>query len=114
MKKFRNFNRLREEFLDSEYHETYTEERKKLQDSIIDFLLPDQQAEIKGGDENQWLMFTAGPMASGKSYAVQWLLKERQCFKDLKRSMVTVDYDQIRKMLPEASELTAESGTIYM
>ena len=111
--RIRNFNRAREYFLDKVYHDTYSEERKRLQDKIIDSLVP-HQAESECIDENQWLICTAGPMASGKSYAMQWLLKEKQCFKDLRRSMVTVDYDQIRKQLPESSHLTAESGIIKL
>lgn len=110
---FRNLNRLREHFLDKVYHDTYSEERKRIQDRIIDSLVP-HQAESDCIDENQWLICTAGPMASGKSYAVQWLLKEKQCFKELRRSMVTVDYDQIRKQLPESSHLAAESGIMQL
>ena len=110
---FRDFNQLREYFLDNEYHDTYTEERRRLQDCIIDSLLP-HRAESKAIDENQWMICTAGPMASGKSYVVQWILKEKQCFKELRRSMVMIDYDQIRKLLPEASQMTAESGIIQL
>lgn len=90
--------------LDYSYHKLISEERQLLHDSIIDKF---QSTIIYDGDyicekpTVNWIVFTAGPMGSGKTYTLSWLSEHK--FFPLE-AFVRVDPDILRDMLPETSE----------
>lgn len=91
--------------LDYTYHRNYTPKRQLLQDSIITHILQKHNVNITDSDgnscispRNPWIVFTAGAMGSGKSYTIRHLAaKDRFPLE----SFVTVDPDEIRRLLPE-------------
>lgn len=89
--------------LDYTFHVNYTLERQHLQDAIISDML--DEAIILGVDGNigtvptkPWIIFTAGAMGAGKSHTMKALV-EKGCFP--LRAFVSVDPDEIRRLLPE-------------
>lgn len=90
--------------LDYSYHKLISEERQILHDSIIDQF---QSTIIYDGEYMcekptvNWIVFTAGPMGSGKTYTLSWL-SENKYFP--LEAFVRVDPDILRDMLPETSE----------
>lgn len=56
--------------LDTEYHGTYNECRRALQDLLLD----DALQGVAGGRETPWCVFTAGAMGSGKSHTFKQLV----------------------------------------
>lgn len=117
--------------LDYSYHSNYIPQRQHLQDSIVHLLInnsnvtranfdnvideKDNEDAMRYGHHdadyhpefgqdqgststNHWIIFTAGAMGAGKSYTVHHLAKHRRF--PLQR-FVTVDPDEIRRLLPE-------------
>lgn len=98
--------------LDYSYHSNYNRSRQILQDSIVHSMLnattvvdaqTGQACSIPAS--GQWIVFTAGAMGAGKSYAVK-RLAERGLFP--LDSFVTVDPDDIRRHLPEFHDYTKQ------
>jgi len=93
--------------LDLQYHGHYTEDRQIVQNTIIRDILDksvsrsDRMELIQPCD--QWLIMTAGPMGSGKSTVIEWL--KRNSLLPCDSSLVQVDMDEIRLMLPEGPYL---------
>ena len=89
------------ERLDYKYHAHYYGTRQLLQDSIIDSLLltPEEpEGENNGEQSKPYIIFTAGCMGAGKTHTVRKLSSSGQF--PLK-SFVSVDPDEIRRLLPE-------------
>lgn len=94
--------------LDYTYHDSYSPQRIQLQDDIIDSILHQQKAHVENftcnnnstNTNDQWIVFTAGAMGSGKSHTIQ-LLHERGLFP--LDAFVYIDPDRIRHQLPEFS-----------
>jgi len=89
--------------LDYSYHCNYTENRQRLQNSIIEDMLDSAMiTDIKGNvcttPTEPWLVFTAGAMGAGKGYTIQKLV-ERKRFP--LSGFVMVDPDEIRRIFPE-------------
>lgn len=89
--------------LDYTYHCNYTFERQHLQDRIIiemldDAFILDVDGKIGTVPTEPWIVFTAGAMGCGKSHTMQTLV-DKQRFP--LGSFVTVDPDEIRRLLPE-------------
>ena len=87
--------------LDYSYHRHYLASRQRLHDEIIDKY---SQVEIDDGvytcevPEENWLVFTAGPMGVGKSHALRHL-HDRGVFP--LKAFVYIDPDELRMNLPE-------------
>lgn len=87
--------------LDYSYHQHYHPSRQVLQDEIIDKY---SQVEIDDGvytcevPEENWLVFTAGPMGVGKSHALRHL-HDVGVFP--LKAFVYIDPDELRMNLPE-------------
>lgn len=99
---FGQFSHIRKT-LDYTYHSNYTFERQHLQDRIITEMLDeayilDADGKIGTVPTEPWIVFTAGAMGCGKSHTMQTLV-DRQRFP--LGSFVTVDPDEIRRLLPE-------------
>lgn len=105
------FGRLKKirQRLDHNYHANYSRARQSLQDAIIESML--QKNSTKGLNDNKdtrpleysvlaepWIIFTAGVMGAGKSYTIRQLHANGQFPLE---SFVTVDPDEIRRLLPE-------------
>lgn len=112
--------------LDYSYHANYTPQRQHLQDSILNYLLSskhpisipkdptslystnttttsdDGRSNTKSTTcltpVNPWIVFTAGAMGSGKSYTIRKLYNQDRFPLE---TFVTVDPDEIRRLLPE-------------
>jgi len=91
--------------LDYTYHSHYTMERQVLQDSIVTRLVQQktqqqqqQQATNNTTRPNSWIVFTAGAMGAGKSYTIRHLANQNRF---PLQHFVTVDPDEIRRLLPE-------------
>ena len=85
--------------VDLSYHGNYVAERQEFQDGLV------RQALGKSpSQESPWLVFMAGAMAVGKTYALSWL-KEQV---DLS-SFVVIDPDIFTSSLPEVNQLSADS-----
>ncbi|GFH56011.1 hypothetical protein CTEN210_12487 [Chaetoceros tenuissimus] len=113
--------------LDYSYHANYTPQRQHLQDSILTYLLSSKHpisipkdptslystssTSDNGKSEsntkstttcltpvNPWIVFTAGAMGSGKSYTIRKLHQQDRFPLE---TFVTVDPDEIRRLLPE-------------
>jgi predicted kinase len=91
--------------LDYTYHQNYLPQRQLLQDTIIAHILSKQYANITDSNgnscvspKNPWIVFTAGAMGSGKSYTIRHLAAQDRFPLE---SFVTVDPDEIRRLLPE-------------
>ena len=93
--------------LDYSYHCHYTRERQLVQDGILlrlygDSILSHGIGTCTGAainqQEDQWIIFTAGPMGAGKSYTLQQLSETKRLSLD---NFVLVDLDAIRRELPE-------------
>lgn len=91
--------------LDYTYHHNYSPKRQLLQDVIVTKILQKHNVEITDSDgnscispKNPWIVFTAGAMGSGKSYTIRHLAAKDRFPLD---SFVTVDPDEIRRLLPE-------------
>lgn len=93
--------------LDYTYHRNYLPHRQLLQDTIISNIMQinHHNANITDSNgiscstpQNPWIVFTAGAMGSGKSYTIRHLAKSDRFPLD---SFVTVDPDEIRRLLPE-------------
>lgn len=96
--------------LDYSYHSNYNRSRQILQDSIVHSMLNSTSVvDAETGQvcpspaSGQWIIFTAGAMGAGKSYAIKQLA-ERGLFP--LDSFVTVDPDDIRRHLPEFHDYT--------
>lgn len=97
------FQSIRRNKLDYNYHEHYIPQRQLFQDSIIQHFLSKPRVVDKNGQTchsptQPWIVFTAGAMGAGKSYTIKKLAKED--FFPLE-SFVMVDPDEIRRHLPE-------------
>jgi len=94
--------------LDYTYHSNYSMKRQALQDDIIDsilnstWIMDDSTGNICETPTRPWIVFTAGAMGAGKSWSVRQLA-QRGLFP--LSSFVTVDPDEIRRLLPEFSFL---------
>lgn len=89
--------------LDYSYHKHYKAERQILHDRLIDKFLTtvvrDHTANVVcEAPLTNWIVFTAGPMGSGKGRTIQWLFKNDLFPFD---AFVNVDPDAIRSLLPE-------------
>ena len=93
--------------LDYSYHCHYTRQRQLVQDGILlrlygDSILSHGIGTCTGAainqQEDQWIIFTAGPMGAGKSYTLQQLSETKRLSLD---NFVLVDLDAIRRELPE-------------
>jgi hypothetical protein len=91
--------------LDYTYHQNYLPQRQLLQDTIISNILKKHNPSITDPDgnscispKNPWIVFTAGAMGSGKSYTIRHLAASDRFPLE---SFVTVDPDEIRRLLPE-------------
>mmetsp|Transcript_16658 Transcript_16658/g.22100 ORF Transcript_16658/g.22100 Transcript_16658/m.22100 type:complete len:610 (-) Transcript_16658:158-1987(-) len=88
--------------MDYGYHNNYTKERQWLQDAIVDDTLKSYNGKGTNGAAatlpDPWIVFVAGTMSSGKSHAIDTLNKNGR-FPVM--PFVRVDYDLIRKQMPE-------------
>lgn len=98
------FQQVRES-LDYDYHHYYSIGRQQYQNEIMGNIMSgDQSLSFLQHEtscavpKQQWLVFTAGPMGSGKSHTLRWL--ERKGYFPLS-SFVVVDPDHIRHLLRE-------------
>jgi len=99
---FGKFSHIRET-LDYTYHSNYTFERQILQDAIItdmldDAFILDVDGKIGTVPTEPWIVFTAGAMGCGKNRTMQTLVEKSRFPLG---SFVTVDPDEIRRLLPE-------------
>lgn len=85
--------------VDLSYHGNYVPERQSFQDDLIREALGDVPSQ-----ERPWLVFMAGAMAVGKTYALNWLKKRV----DLS-TFVRIDPDEFTRSLPETLLMNAES-----
>ncbi len=81
--------------LDMGYHGLYTVQRQRLQDSIVQDIIT---TGSKKTCEDPWVVFSAGAMGAGKSFAVRWM--SNKGYFPLP-DFVKVDADSIRTYLPE-------------
>lgn len=99
------------ERLDYKYHAHYYGARQLLQDSIIDSLLltPEESPEGENGGEQSkpYIIFTAGCMGAGKTHTVHKLSSSGQF---PVKSFVSVDPDEIRRLLPEYPVYIADNA----
>lgn len=93
---FGKFQKIRQR-LDYEYHSNYSRGRQRLQDSIIDYLLSSTGRE-RNTPSTPWIIFTAGVMGAGKTHTIKHLHANG---KFPLESFVSVDPDEIRRLLPE-------------
>uniref|UniRef100_A0A7S3Q1U4 Zeta toxin domain-containing protein n=1 Tax=Chaetoceros debilis TaxID=122233 RepID=A0A7S3Q1U4_9STRA len=89
--------------LDYNYHKNYKRERQLLQDAIINSTLRDVNIVDKNGMEcttptEPFLVFTAGAMGAGKSYALRKIYDKGRFPLS---AFVIVDPDEIRQLFPE-------------
>jgi predicted kinase len=90
--------------LDYTYHAHYSCSRQLLQDTIIESMLTSTKVEDKDTGEEcsipaePWIVFTAGVMGAGKTHTIRQLHANGQFPLE---SFVTVDPDEIRRLLPE-------------
>jgi predicted kinase len=89
--------------LDYTYHAHYPTSRQLFQDSIIDAILNetniiDEDGNTCTGTDRPWIVYTAGAMGAGKSYTIRQLAANQRF---PLHSFVRVDYDAVRKHLPE-------------
>jgi predicted kinase len=89
--------------LDYTYHAHYPRSRQLFQDSIIDAILNDTTIVDDEGNtctstDRPWIVYTAGAMGAGKSYTIRQLAANQRF---PLHSFVRVDYDAVRKHLPE-------------
>lgn len=89
--------------LDYEYHSHYCSSRQLLQDSIIEGLLFADNISADNASCDQWIIFSAGVMGAGKTHTINALISnEKESFlSEIRCPFVTVDQDEIRRMLPE-------------
>mmetsp|Transcript_120068 Transcript_120068/g.179388 ORF Transcript_120068/g.179388 Transcript_120068/m.179388 type:complete len:331 (+) Transcript_120068:287-1279(+) len=89
--------------LDLNYHASYTSSRQLLQDAIIESMLT-ASVLIQHGQSKPctsyepWIIFTAGVMGAGKTHTIKKLHSDGQF---PLQSFVTVDPDEMRRLLPE-------------
>jgi dephospho-CoA kinase len=86
--------------LDYTYHNHYTKERQVLQDKIITEL-----TSVGRSLKDPWLIYTAGPMGSGKSFTIR-KFSEMNIFPLI--AFVIIDPDRIKCMLPEMKDFIEE------
>ena len=86
--------------LDYNYHCHYTHDRQLVQDDILFRLYGDSlsSSEVASTKQDQWIIFTAGPMGAGKSYTLQRLSETGKLSLE---NFVLIDLDAIRRELPE-------------
>lgn len=86
--------------LDYNYHCHYTYDRQLVQDDILIRLYGDSlsSSDVDMTKQDQWIIFTAGPMGAGKSYTLQRLSESGRLHLE---NFVLVDLDAIRRELPE-------------
>jgi predicted kinase len=97
--------------LDYTHHGYYDTTRQSFQDNLIALLLSRALANGASGAASrppaladQWIVYSAGVMGSGKSHTLDWL-QAQNAFP--LRDFVCVDPDHIRDMLPEFSSYAA-------
>lgn len=87
--------------LDYTYHKKYSIQRQIMQDRILDSFMGtiifDNELTCEIPQQN-WIVFTAGVMGSGKSHSLTWL-SQHHIFP--LTSFVRVDPDALRELLPE-------------
>ena len=85
--------------LDYGYHTNYSLARQRLQDRIVDMLVPRRVEEAaQKRSESPWLVFSAGAMGAGKTRTLHWMAESG--FFPL-NDFVFLDHDAVRYMLPE-------------
>jgi hypothetical protein len=93
------------EGLDYSYHKHYSVDRQLFQDKLITNLcnavIYDSDGIVCDRPKENWIVFTAGAMGSGKSHTLSYL-SSRGLFPLW--SFVRVDFDRLRECLPELSE----------
>ena len=95
---------VRLQIMDHDYHDQYSEARRRWQDIMI--------REMVGRDEDSvsdkpWIVFTGGPMGAGKTHVMRWLLSEGY----LPLSpLSSIDPDRIKRLMPEWKELVTNSN----
>ena len=100
------FKEMRER-IDYSYHSNYTCARQLLQDVVIASMLntpvikDHATGKLCSSPAEPWIVFTAGSMGSGKTHTTR-RLAEQGIFP--LEAFVTVDPDEIRRLLPEFSE----------
>ncbi|KAJ9456550.1 hypothetical protein DIPPA_22762 [Diplonema papillatum] len=82
--------------LDYGYHSNYTFERQRLQDRIIESLIPQRKREES--EENPWLVFSAGAMGAGKTRTLHWMAQQGHFPLN---DFTFLDHDAIKYLLPE-------------
>ena len=87
--------------LDYSFHMRYSTDRQLLHDKLIDrFLNTIVRDHAKNivceAPEQNWIVFTAGPMGAGKGHTIQWLFEKNLFPFD---AFVNVDPDAIRALL---------------
>ena len=95
------FRQIRET-LDYSYHSRYSQSRQLLQDGMIESTLnrATEPRWNKTSSEDQWIIFTAGVFGAGKTHTIKRLSDMSAIDLD---SFVSVDPDEIRRMIPEFS-----------
>lgn len=91
--------------LDYSYHQYYRKERQWLHDSIIEEYLRGANADPNSLPCDPWLILTVGCQGAGKRYVIETLAEENRL---PLLSIVCVDYEEIRQLLPEYSSYTAD------
>lgn len=90
--------------LDYSHHRRYSHERQHLHDQLIDKFLQTRVHDYRfenvvcDAPLENWIVFTAGPMGSGKGHTMQWLHSHQLFPAD---AFVNVNPDIIRELLPE-------------
>jgi len=95
--------------IDESYHDDYySKERILLQNGIAQSILS-PALRHRQEESTPWILFTAGPMAAGKSTVLRWLQAENH----LSKRHILVDIDNIRDKLPESGFLKVSNPLKY-
>lgn len=88
---------------DYSYHVRYTRERQRWQNAVVRGVVTRTEAQPR-----PWLVFTCGPMGAGKGYALSWMSEHGHFPLE---SIVHVDPDHFRRLMPEWQEYRARDPT---